>query len=431
MNYSAILDYMFSQLPMFQRIGGAAYKANLNNTIAILNVLDNPQHKFKSLHIAGTNGKGSVSHYLAAIFQSAGYKTGLYTSPHLKDFRERIKINGKMISKQKVSHFISSYKSDFEIIQPSFFEMTAGMAFKYFADENVDIAIVETGMGGRLDSTNLINPELSIITNIGLDHTQFLGETIAEIATEKAGIIKEKIPVVIGETNTESKKVFEKKAKEKKSFISFADKNFVINSFYHINNNKGHFLSVDILNTQNKKELQIISELNGIYQLKNIKTVLTAIDLLKEKGYKIRLGHIKKGIANVIKLTGLLGRWQILNTGPLTICDTGHNEDGIKEVLQQIELTPHDNLHFVLGMVNDKEIDKVLLMLPKEAIYYFCKANIPRGMDENILKEKALSIGLKGEKYSSVKNAIKAAKTKANTTDLIFIGGSTFVVAEV
>jgi dihydrofolate synthase/folylpolyglutamate synthase len=336
-----------------------------------------------------------------------------------------------MISKQKVSRFISNYKSDFEIIQPSFFEMTVGMAFQYFADEKVDIAIIETGMGGRLDSTNLINPELSIITNIGLDHTQFLGHSIAEITAEKAGIIKENTPIVIGEMNSESKKIFETKAKDMKTFISFADKNYAINSFHHVNNNKGHFLSVNILNLQNNKEIQILSELNGIYQLKNIKTVLTAIDLLKDKGYKIRLNHIKYGIANVIKLTGLMGRWQTLNTNPLTICDTGHNEDGIKEVLMQIELTPHQNLHFVIGMVNDKEIDKVLLMLPKEATYYFCKANIPRGLNENILKEKALSIGLKGKSYSSVKNAIKAAKTKANENDLIFIGGSTFVVAEI
>ncbi len=431
MNYTATLEYMFLQLPMFQRIGGAAYKANLDNTIAILNLLDNPQHKFKSVHIAGTNGKGSVSHYLAAIFQRAGFKTGLYTSPHLKDFRERIKINGKMISKQKVSRFISNYKSDFEIIQPSFFELTVGMAFQYFADEKVDIAIIETGMGGRLDSTNLLNPELSIITNIGLDHTQFLGHSIAEIAAEKAGIIKENIPIVIGETNSESKKIFETKAKDMKTFISFADSDYAINSFYHVNNNKGHFLAVNILNLQNKKELKILSELNGIYQLKNIKTVLTAIDLLKDKGYKIRLNHIKNGIANVIKLTGLMGRWQTLSTNPLTICDTGHNEDGIKEILKQIELTPHQNLHFVIGMVNDKQIDNVLLMLPKRAVYYFCKADIPRGMNENILKEKALSIGLKGKSYTSVKNAIKAAKTKANENDLIFIGGSTFVVAEI
>ena len=431
MNYTATLEYMFLQLPMFQRIGGAAYKANLDNTIAILNLLDNPQHKFKSVHIAGTNGKGSVSHYLAAIFQCAGFKTGLYTSPHLKDFRERIKINGKMISKQKVSRFISNYKSDFEIIQPSFFEMTVGMAFQYFADEKVDIAIIETGMGGRLDSTNLLNPELSIITNIGLDHTQLLGHSITEIAAEKAGIIKENTPIVIGETNTESKKIFETKAKDMKAFISFADRDYAINSFYHVNNNKEHFLAVNILNLQNKKELKILSELNGIYQLKNIKTVLTAIDLLKDKGYKIRLNHIKNGIANVIKLTGLMGRWQTLSTNPLTICDTGHNEDGIKEILKQIELTPHQNLHFVIGMVNDKQIDNVLLMLPKRAVYYFCKADIPRGMNENILKEKALSIGLKGKSYTSVKNAIKAAKTKANENDLIFIGGSTFVVAEI
>lgn len=431
MNYSATLEYMFSQLPMFQRIGAAAYKANLDNTIDILNLLDNPQHKFKSIHIAGTNGKGSVSHFLAAIFQSAGYKTALYTSPHLKDFRERIKINGEMISKHKVIHFIDKYKPDFERIQPSFFEMTVGMAFRYFADEKVDIAIVETGMGGRLDSTNLLNPELNIITNIGFDHTQFLGDTIAKIATEKAGIIKENTTVVIGESTTESKLVFENKAKELKAPIVFAENAFDIINYSYIIKNEQQYLEIDFFNTTEKSTFKIQSELIGIYQLKNLKTVLTAIDILIKQRYKIEVNHIKEGIENVVKLTGLKGRWQVLSQNPLMVCDTGHNEDGIKEVLKQIAITPHQSLHFVIGMVNDKEIDKVLGMLPKDAIYYFCKANIPRGMDENILREKAILKGLQGKSYASVKKAIESAKKAADKQDMIFIGGSTFIVAEV
>ncbi len=431
MNYNATLDYMFSQLPMFQRIGGAAYKADLNNTIAILKLLNQPQQKFKSVHIAGTNGKGSVSHYLAAIFQSAGYKTGLYTSPHLKDFRERIKINGNMISKQKVTSFISKYKMDFERIQPSFFEMTVGMAFSYFAEENVDIAIIETGMGGRLDSTNLIEPELSIITNIGFDHTQFLGNSLSLIAGEKAGIIKKETPVIIGETSAETQNVFINKASEMKAPVIFADSNFVINNFSHKSYGIKQFLKIEVLKNSKQKRYRYQSELTGLYQLKNIKTVLTAIEQLQLIGYKIKNSDVKNGIANVIKLTGLMGRWQLVGIKPLTICDSGHNEDGIKEVLKQIALTPHKQLHFVLGMVNDKEIDKVLSILPCNAIYYFCKADIPRGMNEEILKEKANLLNLKGKTYNSVKKAIQAARKNADEEDLIFIGGSTFVVAEV
>ncbi len=431
MKYQETLDYMFDQLPMFQRIGGAAYKANLDNTIAILNLLENPQNNFKSLHIAGTNGKGSVSHFLAAIFQSAGYKCGLYTSPHLKDFRERIKINGEMISKAKVIQFIEAYKIDFEKIQPSFFEMTVGMAFKYFSDEKVDIAIVETGMGGRLDSTNLINPELSIITNIGFDHTQFLGDTLGKIAFEKAGIIKSEIPVVIGENHFETKSVFIEKAKETNSQIYFADDEYQVNNYSHFFSNNQQFLEIILSKTMKSKPVKLCSELLGLYQLKNIKTVLTAVDILKEKGFKLNQSNIKNGIANVVSITGLMGRWQILSKNPLMVCDTGHNEDGIREVLKQIGLTPHQKLHFVLGMVNDKEIDKVLKMLPVVAEYYFCKANIPRGLDQNILKEKAVSNNLKGESYNSVQKAIKAARKAANKDDMIFIGGSTFVVAEV
>lgn len=431
MKYQETLDYMYSQLPMFQRIGGAAYKANLDNTIAILNLLKNPHYNFKSIHIAGTNGKGSVSHYLAAIFQSAGYKCGLYTSPHLKDFRERIKINGEMIPKTKVIQFVEAYKSDFEIIQPSFFEMTVGMAFKYFSDEKVDIAIIETGMGGRLDSTNLINPELSIITNISYDHTQFLGDALEKIASEKAGIIKHGIPVVIGETHPETKTVFDLKAKEMNSSVYYADNEYFIDTYSYFQSNKQQYLEIVFNKATKTKSIKLCSELLGIYQLKNLKTVLTAIDVLKKIGYKINQSCIKNGIANVVTLTGLMGRWQIISKNPLTVCDTAHNENGIAEVLKQISISSFKNLHFVLGMVNDKEIDKVLNMLPKEAVYYFCKANIPRGLNEGILKEKAEKLGLKGESYKSVQKAVNAARKAANKDDMIYIGGSTFIVAEV
>lgn len=431
MKYQETLDYMYSQLPMFQRIGGAAYKANLDNTIAILNLLKNPHHNFKSIHIAGTNGKGSVSHYLAAIFQSVGYKCGLYTSPHLKDFRERIKINGEMIPKIKVIQFVETYKSDFEIIQPSFFEMTVGMAFKFFSDEKVDIAIIETGMGGRLDSTNLINPELSIITNISYDHTQFLGDTLEKIASEKAGIIKHGIPVVIGETHPETKTVFDLKAKEMNSSVYYADNEYFIDTYSYFQSNKQHYLEIVFNKATKTKSIKLCSELLGIYQLKNLKTVLTAIDVLKKIGYKINQSCIKNGIANVVNLTGLMGRWQIISKNPLTVCDTAHNENGIAEVLKQISISSFKNLHFVLGMVNDKEIDKVLNMLPKEAVYYFCKANIPRGLNEGILKEKAEKLGLKGESYKSVQKAVNAARKAANKDDMIYIGGSTFIVADV
>lgn len=431
MKYQETLDYMYSQLPMFQRIGGAAYKANLDNTIAILNLLKNPHHNFKSIHIAGTNGKGSVSHYLAAIFQSAGYKFGLYTSPHLKDFRERIKINGEMIPKTKVIQFVEAYKSDFEIIQPSFFEMTVGMAFKYFSDEKVDIAIIETGMGGRLDSTNLINPELSIITNISYDHTQFLGDTLEKIASEKAGIIKHGIPVVIGETHPETKTVFDCRAKEMNSSVYYADNEYFIDTYSYFQSNKQQYLEIVFNKATKAKSIKLCSELLGIYQLKNLKTVLTAIDVLKKIGYKINQSCIKNGIANVVTLTGLMGRWQIISKNPLTVCDTAHNENGIAEVLKQISISSFKNLHFVLGMVNDKEIDKVLNMLPKEAVYYFCKANIPRGLSEITLKEKANELGLKGECYKSVQKAVNAARKAANKDDMIYIGGSTFIIAEV
>ena len=401
MTYQQTLDYLFSRLPMYQRDGVVAYKADIGNIVTASKTLENPHKKFKSIHIAGTNGKGSVSHMLASIFQEAGYKVGLYTSPHLKDFRERIKINGQMIAKSEVIQFVSKNKTAFEKIDLSFFEFTVALAFHYFACQKVDIAIIETGLGGRLDSTNIINPELSIITNIGLDHTNLLGDTIQKIAKEKAGIIKSNTPIIIGRNQEEIKPIFQNIANEKKATLKYAT---------------AHNFTAD---------------LKGHYQQENINTVVTAISEIKKKGWKITDKNIKDGLLNTIKNTGLLGRWQILGQNPLVICDTGHNEDGIKVVFNQLKQTPHKNLHVVFGAVNDKDLDSILNLLPKDAKYYFCKPNILRGLDENILKEIANKKEIKGDSYSSVKTALARAKKQAQLEDLIFIGGSTFLVAEV
>ena len=429
MNYSQTLDYLYSKLPMFQRVGAAAYKSNLNNTIALCEILGNPEKKFKSVHIAGTNGKGSVSHFIASILQEQGYKTGLYTSPHLKDFRERIRINGKKIPKGKVVDFVKKYKKPFQDIQPSFFEYTFGMAINYFAEEQIDIAIMETGMGGRLDSTNVVNPIISVITNIGFDHTQFLGDTLKKIAVEKAGIIKPGVPVVIGETHEETKEVFDRMAKESKSEIYFADRNYKIeNVSIHYGLHPKLILDIESKKLALKK---IISPLSGQYQNKNLMTVFQIVEKLKVQDYPVSEKNIYKGIKNVVTNTGLLGRWQIIAREPLTICDTGHNADGIREIVEQIEKTPHEKLHFVLGMVNDKNIESVIELLPKEADYYFCKANIPRGLDEDELKNKCRKYKLKGESYNSVISAYKQATKNALKEDLIFVTGSTFIVAEI
>ena len=418
---------MFKQLPMYQRIGAAAYKPDLNNTIALLNLLGNPHHNFKSVHIAGTNGKGSTSHMLASIFQEAGYKTGLYTSPHLRDFRERIRINGEMIPEENVVKFIDTHREAFQQIGLSFFEMTVGMAFQYFADENVDIAIVEVGMGGRLDSTNLITPELSIITNIGLDHVQFLGDTLEKIAGEKAGIIKAGIPVVIGETQSETHQVFENKAQELHSPIFFADQLFDCDEIH-----------IDELQTK-KYDIWKNSELyleaceiplTGNYQKKNLATVMCAADLLREK-FQLSDDDIRDGVANVIRNTHLMGRWQILDHDPLTIADTGHNVDGIREVVNQLAEMTYNKLHFVIGTVNDKDIDHILQLLPHNCEYYFCKADIPRGLDANILAQKAFEFGLRGNVYNSVRDAYLSALNAASFDDIVFVGGSNFTVAEV
>ena len=418
---------MFNKLPMYQLIGGAAYKADMNNTIQLLNLLDNPQNNFKTVHVAGTNGKGSVSHMLASVFQEAGYKTGLYTSPHLRDFRERIRINGEMIPEENVMQFMEAYKDKFETMDLSFFEMTVGMAFDYFSKEKIDIAIVEVGMGGRLDSTNIITPELSVITNIDFDHMKFLGDTRAKIAYEKAGIIKPCIPVVIGETHPETQQVFIDKAQECNSPILFADQVFDCDKI-HIESYTEQKYDVWKNSELYMEALEI--PLMGNYQQKNLTTVMCALDLLRNK-FDLSEDIIRDGIAKVIRNTHLMGRWQILCKDPLTIADTGHNVAGIKEVVLQLAEMQYNKLHFVLGMVNDKDIDSVLQLLPHSAEYYFCKADIPRGLDANILAQKAFDLGLRGQVFESVSHAYRSAINNAHFGDVVFIGGSNFTVAEV
>ena len=430
MTYSQTLDYLYAQLPMYHRLGAQAYKANLDNTVALCNLLGNPQNSFKAIHITGTNGKGSVSHMLASILQTAGFKTGLYTSPHLKDFRERIRVDGKMISRSYVTSFIEKYRKETEEIQPSFFELTVGLAFDYFRDQQVDIAVVEVGLGGRLDSTNIIHPLLSVITNVSFDHTQFLGTTLDKIAFEKAGIIKPGIPVIIGETQPETKRVFKSIARQRKSPITFADQLFSIRDQHLAGRYNDHrVINIDF---EEKPFLtNLVLPLAGQYQLKNILTVIAACDQLNDDGLSMSESHVHRGIANVIANTGLRGRWQILGKSPLTICDTGHNEGGLQEVLAQIASTPHRTLHFVFGVVNDKVLEPIFALLPKDAHYYFCKPDIPRGLDATVLQEQATKAGLKGKVYDSVKEALKTAREQAGSNDLVFVGGSTFVVAEV
>jgi dihydrofolate synthase/folylpolyglutamate synthase len=430
MTYPKTLAYLFNQLPMFHRIGAAAYKADLSNTLALCKILGNPEKEFKSIHIAGTNGKGSTSHFLASVMQESGYKTGLFTSPHLKDFRERIRIDGKMISKRDVTAFVELHQNDFNDIQPSFFEWTFALAAWYFAKENVDIAVMETGMGGRLDSTNVISPVISVITNIGLDHTQFLGNTLAEIAAEKAGIIKPGIPVVIGETHPETASIFNEFAQRLQLELTFADQHISLKQT-HFTKHRPPLLAAEFHSFINTNEYKLVSSLSGKYQLKNLATVICTIEKLIEKGFNIRKEQIISGIRKVVKNTGLMGRWQTISQNPLTIADIGHNPDGINEVLDQIALTSYKNLHFVIGVVNDKDVKTMLSKLPKEATYYFCKADIPRGLDAGILAQKASEFSLQGNAYHSVTEALKAATMAAETNDLIMVGGSAFVVAEV
>jgi dihydrofolate synthase/folylpolyglutamate synthase len=436
MNYNETLQYLYTQLPMFTRDGASAFKKDLTNTLELCRRLDNPQHKFKSIHVGGTNGKGSTSHMLAAILQTAGYKTGLYTSPHLKDFRERIRINGQMISEQTVIDFVEDHKADFDEIVPSFFEMTVALAFDIFAKEKVNIAIIEVGLGGRLDSTNVITPLLSVITNIGWDHMNMLGNTLPLIAGEKAGIIKPGIPVVIGEKQEEVANIFFDKAAQVNSKFRFASEEWIVEKVkgerQKVKGVTEEYLAVHIQSKGPElKTYNLALDLPGTYQLKNVKTVLSAVDELREQGFIISDDHIQTALKQVKTLTGLHGRWETLNHNPLTICDTGHNPDGIEEVMKNIESVKYKHLHMVIGMVNDKDTGKVLPMFPKDAIYYFCKPDIPRGLDAEIMKAQAEAHGLIGAAYPSVKEALLSAQKKAGTDDLVFVGGSTFVVAEV
>ena len=401
MNYPQTLDWMFAKLPMYQREGRIAFKKDLTNILAFSKALDSPEKRFKTIHVGGTNGKGSTSHMIASILQEAGYKVGLYTSPHLKNFTERIRINGKEIPKQKVVSFISQHQAFLENQKLSFFEMTVGMAFDYFANQNVDIAIVEVGLGGRLDSTNIILPEVSVITNIGLDHTQFLGETLPEIAFEKAGIIKKQIPVIIGEEQAEVKEVFLEKAKAVNAPIFFAS----------------------------KSDFLYQTDLLGEYQKNNAITAAAVFQYLK--GFTVSSEHIKNGLLQVVKNTSLKGRWQILQENPLAICDTAHNKEGLSLVLNQLKKQNHQELHIVLGMVAEKSLEDILPLFPKEARYYFCKPAIPRGLSEEVLEEKASDFQLLGDKYTSVEKAYSSALLNANQEDIVFVGGSTFVVAEI
>jgi len=427
MNYEQTIDYLYRKLPMFTRVGAVAFKKDLHNTIAMCESLDNPQNKFKTIHIGGTNGKGSTSHMIAAIFQQAGYKTGLYTSPHLKDFRERIRVNGEMVSKDFVINFVEQQQGIIEEISPSFFEVTVAMAFSYFSEQNVDIAIIEVGLGGRLDSTNIITPELSVITNISLDHTNILGNTLKKIAGEKAGIIKPGIPVVIGESHPETDLVFIQKAKETQSSILFADQQLQISK----SAKEGEFLNISVSKNGNLLFENILLDLTGTYQLKNILTVIQAIETLKTLGFKIHNDALYSALKNVKDLTGLMGRWQILSQNPLIVSDTGHNIAGITEVVQNINTTPHKKLHVVIGMVKDKDINGVLNLLPPTALYYFCQPQLERALSAQELATEAEKHGLKGSVFSTVELAINAAKENANADDLIYIGGSTFVVAEI
>lgn len=428
MNYSETIEYLYSTLPMFTRMGNKAYKADITNIRTLCEVIGNPQQKFKSIHIGGTNGKGSTSHMLAAILQIAGYKTGLYTSPHLRDFRERIRINGEMISENKVVSFIEQNKSVLEQVKPSFFETTVAMAFEHFAKEEVDIAVIEVGLGGRLDSTNIINPLLSIITNIGFDHVDILGNTLKKIATEKAGIIKPKTPVIIGQKQTETTEVFNQVAQLMESKIVFASEGYHIQKIQSQYPQQLHIESIN-LNTLATNDIHL--DLTGSYQLKNVTTVLTAVDELREQGFDISETDVQTALKQITKLTGLMGRWQTLSTEPLVICDTGHNEDGVQEVLKNIHNTAHNKLHMVIGMVGDKDSDAILTLLPKGAEYYFCQPNLPRAKPVTELAQEAQSKGLQGKSFLSVNEALQAAKESAQGDDLIFVGGSTFVVAEV
>lgn len=426
MNYSEAVDWLYSQLPMFQRIGAAAYKNDLTNTIKLCDYFNQPQQGFKSIHVAGTNGKGSTSHMLASILQESGYKVGLYTSPHLKSFTERIKINGEDISQEFITDFVTNHKDFFSSFDPSFFEITVAMAFVYFRKEKVDVAVIETGLGGRLDSTNVITPELSVITNIGYDHMSLLGDTLEKIAFEKAGIIKPTIPIVIGETLLETKSVFIDKSNTTNSRIIFAENNYSKASAKTIRINQEIYQEINY-----DDSISYTTDQLGLYQQKNLNTVLVACEELQEKFPQLSDSSIRNGLMKVKENTQLLGRWQILQNEPLCICDVGHNKPGIELVLEQLKTYRYEKLHWVIGFVNDKDVTGIISMLPKDAYYYFTQANIPRAMKAEEVAVLANSFGLQGEIIPEVASAFEKAKQHASNNDLVFVGGSSFVVAEV
>jgi len=428
MNYQETVNWIFEKLPMYQRIGAAAYKANLDNTHLLMQMTGNPHEGLKCIHIAGTNGKGSVSHMLASILQESGLKTGLYTSPHLFDYRERMRINGMKIPKDYVTSFMKKYMVQIEQISPSFFEISVALAFSWFRDEKTDVVVIETGMGGRLDSTNVVSPLLSIITNIGLDHTQFLGETHEMIAAEKAGIIKSHVPVLIGEGNPVTLPVFKKVAKKLGAKLKVADEK----AWFHKNDACTQCLRGNVLRKGKLRIANIQSPLHGVYQMKNIVTVVEACRLMKMQNIPIRKRHVRNGIQKVIQNTGFAGRWEVFKSKPTTICDVAHNNEGLRIVFSQLMDLRFNTLHIVIGVNNDKNLDDLFQILPQNAEYYFCKANVPRGMDAAVLSEAAQKSGLNGKAYPSVAEAYRAAIANAHKEkDLIFAGGSTFVVAEI
>ena len=422
MTYEETITYLYNSAPLFQNVGGDAYKEGLETTLTLDKHFGHPHRKFRTIHVAGTNGKGSCSHTLAAILQSAGYKVGLYTSPHLVDFRERIRVNGEMIPRQRVIDFVEQHRSFFEPLHPSFFELTTAMAFNYFAEQQVDVAVIEVGLGGRLDCTNIIRPDLCVITNISFDHIQFLGDTLAKIAAEKAGIIKPGIPVVIGETTPETKPVFMETAQKQGAPIHFAEEEQLVVS--HLpQNGKNYYWTRDYPHLE--------GELGGLCQVYNTNTLMSAIRVLTSIGYKIEEEHVRRGFANVCALTGLMGRWQKIQESPAAFCDTGHNKAGIELILKQLSIQKYHHLHIVIGMVNDKDIRGVLDMLPRNATYYFTKASVSRALNEREVQRLAKEVaGLEGNTYPNVKEAFEAANANAQKDDFIFVGGSTFVVAD-
>jgi dihydrofolate synthase/folylpolyglutamate synthase len=427
MTYQECLDYLYQQLPMFQRIGNAAFKKSLDNIIVLCEAMGQPQLQFKTVHVAGTNGKGSSSHMLAAVLQSAGYKTGLYTSPHLKSFTERVRVNGEELPQDYLIRFVEAHKTLFEQVQPSFFEMTVALAFRYFADQEVDVAVIEVGLGGRLDSTNIIMPEVSLITNIGFDHQNLLGDTLEAIAGEKAGIIKPFTPVVISTRQPDIAHVFEQKAKQEQAPLYFATDHIQVELLEQ--NLEGQVYEVYREGQLWLKALA--TDLAGIYQKYNLPGVLQTLSLLQERGYTLSEEAIREGIGHAKDITELKGRWQVLGQNPLTICDTGHNVDGVKQILAQLQSLKPKQVHMVFGAVNDKDVTSILQLLPNQYRYYFCQANIPRALPVTELLKKATEVGLQGQAFATVTDAIQAAKQKAAPDEVIFIGGSTFVVAEI